>query len=80
MPIPKPKKGEDKDSFISRCMSDDTMQKEYPDKEQRMAVCISQTEKGENMNNKENVKRDEKGRIIVAENVNIVFNGEIEVE
>ena len=38
MPIPKPHSGEEKDKFISRCMSDNTMKKEYPDQKQRTAV------------------------------------------
>ena len=44
MPIPKPSENESKDDFISRCMADDTMNSEYPDKEQRAAVCYSQWE------------------------------------
>ena len=39
MPIPKPKKGESKKDFTSRCMSNSVMLKEYPDEKQRMAVC-----------------------------------------
>ena len=42
MPIPKPKKDEKKDDFISRCMGDDVMNTEYPDQDQRMAVCSTQ--------------------------------------
>lgn len=44
MPIPKPKKNEEKDKFIDRCMSNDTMNEEYPDSKQRYAVCMSQWE------------------------------------
>lgn len=39
MPIPKPKDDENQDEFIERCMGDDTMQEEYPDNDQRLAVC-----------------------------------------
>ena len=42
MPLAKPKKGEKKDEFISRCMSNDTMVSEYPDEKQRLAVCNTQ--------------------------------------
>ena len=73
MPIPKPNKGESKNDFISRCMGDNTMKKEFPRQEQRMAVCNSEWKKS-----KEDVKKDEKGRIIIAENVPIVFTGTIE--
>jgi len=40
MPIPSRKKEEEKDSFVSRCMSNDTMKKDYPDEKQRVAICI----------------------------------------
>ena len=40
MPLPSQKKGEDRKSFISRCMSDDTMKKEYPQTKQRISVCV----------------------------------------
>lgn len=46
MPLPKPRKGEEEDDFIGRCMSDETMKKEYPDNDQRVAVCYSQWRSG----------------------------------
>jgi len=39
MPLPKPKDGEQKDDFISRCMSDDVAKDEVPDNDQRLAMC-----------------------------------------
>jgi len=39
MPMPKPKKGESKDDFLERCMGNDTMNDEFPDNDQRYAVC-----------------------------------------
>lgn len=39
MPIPTPNDGESEDDFMSRCMSNDTMQGDYPDSDQRLAVC-----------------------------------------
>jgi hypothetical protein len=42
MPLPTRNKDEDKDAFVSRCMSSETMKKEYPDEKQRVAVCIQQ--------------------------------------
>lgn len=42
MPIPSPKKGEEQDKFISRCMANDVMCREYSDASQRAAVCHSQ--------------------------------------
>lgn len=39
MPLIKPKENEEKDEFLKRCMSDDTMNEEYPDEKQRYAIC-----------------------------------------
>lgn len=41
MPLPNPKKDEKRDEFVSRCMSDDGMGKEFPKDKQRVAVCYS---------------------------------------
>jgi hypothetical protein len=45
MPIPNPKKSEKQGEFVSRCMGDNTMNKEFPDQKQRAAVCYSQFKK-----------------------------------
>jgi hypothetical protein len=45
MPIPKIKKDEDKQKFVSRCMGDETMKKDYPNTQQRVAICLGQTRK-----------------------------------
>jgi hypothetical protein len=45
MPIPSRNKDEDRQKFISRCMSDETMKKDYNDTKQRIAVCLGQTKK-----------------------------------
>jgi HK97 family phage prohead protease len=49
MPMPKPKEGETEDDFIGRCMSDETMMTDYPDKDQRLAVCYKQWEDGRSL-------------------------------
>jgi len=41
-PIPSPRSEEPKKTFISRCMSDSVMNKEFPDIKQRNAVCYRQ--------------------------------------
>jgi phage I-like protein len=41
MPLPTPN-GEPKSEFVSSCMANDTMKEEFPDKDQRLAVCNSQ--------------------------------------
>lgn len=42
MPLPKPNNGETKDEFIERCMGNETMVEDYPENDQRYAVCQSQ--------------------------------------
>jgi hypothetical protein len=42
MPIPKPEKNEERKKFVSRCVGDSTMLKEYPDNKQRIAICLGQ--------------------------------------
>ena len=49
MPIPSPNKGEQKDAFISRCMGNPVMNKEFPDQKQRAGVCYSQWSKSKQM-------------------------------
>ena len=39
MPMPKPKDDESKEDFVSRCMSDEVMKKDYADNDQRLAIC-----------------------------------------
>ena len=42
MPLPTPKEGELQQEFTNRCMADDTMNLEYPNIQQRLAVCYLQ--------------------------------------
>ena len=41
MPLPKPRADENESDFVSRCTVDFTMVNEYPDQEQRLAVCYN---------------------------------------
>lgn len=45
MPIPNKQDQEKKQDFVARCMSDETMKKEYPSSQQRVAVCLGQVSK-----------------------------------
>ena len=45
MPIPERKQNEDKQKFVSRCMGNETMKKDYPNVQQRVAICLGQTRK-----------------------------------
>lgn len=47
MPLPAPKTNEAESDFISRCMANETIRKEYPDEKQRAAVCHSQWRKAQ---------------------------------
>ena len=41
MPIPAPKKNENKKKFLPRCMGDSVMVKDFKDIKKRFAVCIN---------------------------------------
>jgi HK97 family phage major capsid protein/HK97 family phage prohead protease len=40
MPIPQPHSDEEQSDFMSRCMSNQTMMDDYPEQDQRVAVCL----------------------------------------
>ena len=44
MPLPNPKPRENKDKFLSRCVTSDIMRDEFPDGKQRFVVCLQQYE------------------------------------
>jgi|TARA_R100001082_G_C4218074_1_gene97969 hypothetical protein len=48
MPLPAPKKGQEKKDFINSCMASPTMNQEYKDPKQRLAVCHSQYTRSSN--------------------------------
>ncbi|MCD7896626.1 MAG: hypothetical protein LUG50_08135 [Planctomycetaceae bacterium] len=60
MPMPKPKKNEDKQEFVSRCIADVTRKDKdkYPSVEQRAAICYS--EWGETPEEKEQAMKKKK--------------------
>ena len=39
MPLPTPRKGETEQDFVSRCAGSDAMNEEFPERDQRLAVC-----------------------------------------
>jgi len=45
MPLSTPKPKEDKDTFLSRCITDTIMKDEFPNGKQRFVVCLQQWEK-----------------------------------
>lgn len=42
MPHPKPNPEDTLDAFMHRCLEDDTMVQEYPNEQQRLALCARQ--------------------------------------
>ena len=56
MPIPKPKAGEKRRDFMTRCMSDNTMVNEYG-KDQRLAICSTSFKDKLQKDEKENGKK-----------------------
>ena len=56
MPVPTPREDENQDEFIARCMANDTMNEEYPEEDQRAAICFQSWRD----RNKENDKEMEK--------------------
>lgn len=44
MPLPKPTDEETREEFIERCMTDEISVEEFPDEDQRLAVCVTQFE------------------------------------
>lgn len=57
MPLPSPKGKEKKNDFISRCVDDETMKKEFPDnRQQRLAVCYAQWGKAKKKNEETELK------------------------
>lgn len=53
MPLPTPRKKEEEDAFVSRCMGDETMLKEFPKQKQRAGVCYNLYERAKKKKDKE---------------------------
>lgn len=47
MPIPTPRLNESEDAFVIRCMLDSTMELEYPEHQQRFAICLKEYERND---------------------------------
>lgn len=53
MPLPKKQGEESKSKFMSRCLGDPVMRKEFGDIKQRIAVCLSRYKRKKNQKNKD---------------------------
>lgn len=58
MPLPNPNEDETKDGFISRCIEDNKATDEFPNLTQRIAVCVSQWDRKDEIQNAESVRRN----------------------
>lgn len=45
MPLPIPKPQESKAKFLQRCLSDETLKSEFPQRNQAVAICAAQYRK-----------------------------------
>jgi hypothetical protein len=59
LPIPKKRKDESADDFMERCMSDETMTTEFPDEEQRSAICYARSRAEANSNKEKKGDKNE---------------------
>ena len=73
MPLPKPRAGESNNQFISRCMIDDTSMSEYPNRNQRYAVCqsISARKSLETKQNRRKISTEFEKQIRIAQKKNL---------
>ena len=74
MPIPKPNSGESESDFMSRCMEDNTMQAEYSQRNQRVAVCLSSFRDG----GKKGFDMDEEYQDDAQEEVKFIEDGTLD--
>tara|TARA_R110000744_G_scaffold104220_1_gene199636 strand:+ start:1749 stop:2171 length:423 start_codon:yes stop_codon:yes gene_type:complete len=58
MPLPKPNEDETKDGFISRCIEDNKAKEEFPNLTQRIAVCVSQWDRKDEIQNAPKVRKN----------------------
>ena len=67
MPFPKINLNETQEEFVQRCMADDTMVQEYPNEQQRLAICYLQGKRSakqlENSYGKESATTTKRPRI-----------------
>jgi len=58
MPLPIPKSKEQKDEFISRCIETEIMNQDFPNLTQRIAVCVSQWDTKDDLENAIEVRKN----------------------
>jgi hypothetical protein len=57
MPFPKISPNETQEEFVQRCMADDTMIQEYPNEQQRLAICYLQGKNGKKQEENRNAQK-----------------------
>ena len=69
MPLPRPHKHEAREDFVSRFMSDNRMESEFPDRKQRVAVAFRQwRSRGRKVNPDDQMSQQEMRRRLNARN------------
>ena len=58
MPLPTPNKDETKNTFISRCIETEIMLIDFPNLTQRIAVCVSQYDNKDEIENVVKVRKN----------------------
>ena len=59
MPLPTPNKDDEtRDGFISRCIQDEKATEEFPNLTQRIAVCVSQWDRKDEIKNAPKVRKN----------------------
>jgi hypothetical protein len=72
MPLPTPNTGESEQDFIGRCMGNDTMNADFPEQEQRSAVCHKQW-RGDGKNALKAIRSDDE--TLTVANYIVLFGG-----
>lgn len=82
MPLPSPRGSQDHDSFISSCMANDVMNREFPKNAQRFKVCESQwdrAKKRKRAKSEDGAPTWDEAAADIAENHCIVSDGEVRI-
>ena len=71
MPLPKPKKGESENDFVSKCMSNETVKEDFPDQDQRLAVCFRQFREEKMSNQSIRIKANGDPEIMIYDDIGL---------
>jgi len=72
MPLPEKRKNEKPNQFISRCMNNTEMKKEFPNKKQRLAVCFQRAKKKKSYGWECMEELKKEGRVLSSKNEKLI--------